>query len=319
MNLLFNSHEILMDDLINISIDIPLDENGMLGRECNECKRYFKLKPGTGLQTTYCHCPYCDYEGESDTFWTEAQIKYAESMAMNQAFKMVIKPSMDQLFKSFKDLERRSKNSLLQFKVKVSGKEISFPVKYYTEQDIETTIECNNCGLIFSVYGVFARCPDCSELNAFLIYKKSLEIIQKQYEISQKPEIPTVLKDQTLVSVLNSAISVFDSLGKELRKRKPDKYPLKPKNLFQNLRVLNTSIGEIISNQLSNYSRLDLMFQVRHIYEHNMGVIDEDFIKALPEYSDYVGRKYKISENDVKDFLQSMFDLGKIIEEYHNN
>ena len=111
-----------MNDNIKISINIPLDEEGMLGRECNECKRYFKLKPGSGISTTHCHCPYCEYEGESDTFWTEAQIKYAESIAMNQVYKEFIKPSLDGLLKSFKELERRSRNSLLQFKVKISAK-----------------------------------------------------------------------------------------------------------------------------------------------------------------------------------------------------
>lgn len=151
-----------------------------------------------------------------------------------------------------------------------------------------------------------------------MVYRKSLEIIQKQFEITQKPEVPVELKDQTLGSVLTSAVSIFDSLGKELRKRKPNKYPSKPKNLFQNLKVLNNSIGDIVSNQHKNYGRLELMFQVRHIYEHNMGVIDEDFIKAIPEFSNHLGRKYIIYANDINDFIQSMFELGQIIEDYHN-
>lgn len=90
-----------MGDL-NISVTIPLDENGMIGRECLECKQYFKLKPGTGLETDYSHCPYCDYEGNADTFWTQAQLEYAQSIAMQQALNEFVKPEMDKLMNSFK-------------------------------------------------------------------------------------------------------------------------------------------------------------------------------------------------------------------------
>ncbi|MDZ7792117.1 MAG: hypothetical protein U5P10_00065 [Spirochaetia bacterium] len=64
-----------VSDNIEISVPFPTDEDGMLGRECLECEEYFKIKPGTGLETTYCHCPYCEYEGEADTFWTPEQIE----------------------------------------------------------------------------------------------------------------------------------------------------------------------------------------------------------------------------------------------------
>ena len=43
-----------------MSISIPTDENGYLGRECPEksCEGYFKIKPGTGLPSaTDCICP----------------------------------------------------------------------------------------------------------------------------------------------------------------------------------------------------------------------------------------------------------------------
>ena len=135
-----------MGDL-NVSVTIPLDENGMMGRECLECEQYFKLKPGTGLETDHCHCPYCDYEGNADTFWTQAQLEYARSIAMQQAFNKIVKPQLDKLTNSFKQLERNSRNSLIQFKVKTTGNNYRFPIKYYSESDLETNLTCDNCGL----------------------------------------------------------------------------------------------------------------------------------------------------------------------------
>ncbi|MBS1542091.1 MAG: hypothetical protein JST14_00525, partial [Bacteroidetes bacterium] len=283
-----------MGDTIQVSVKIPLDDDGMMGRECLECKKYFKLKPGTGLPTDHCHCPYCDYEGKSNTFWTPNQLEYAKSVGLNQVFRSHIKPSLDRLTDSFKELERSSRYSLIKFTVKSSGHDNLFPIKYYREEELETKLECDSCGLVFSIYGVFARCPDCNELNAFLIFDKSIEVTEKQFEIFTKPEIPPELRTQSLSSILSYCVSAFDGLGKELRKRRPTLYPDKPKNLFQNLYALNEHLNNLISDKHSNYPQLLKMFQVRHLYEHNMGVVDEDFIKRLPQYSSTLGRKFML-------------------------
>lgn len=303
-----------MGDTIQVSVKIPLDDDGMMGRECLECKKYFKLKPGTGLPTDHCHCPYCDYEGKSNTFWTPDQLEYAKSVGLNQVFRSHIKPSLDRLTDSFKELERSSRNSLIKFTVKSSGHDHFFPIKYYREEELETKLECDSCGLVFSIYGVFARCPDCNELNAFLIFDKSIEVTERQFEIFTKPEIPTELKTQSLSSILSSCVSAFDGLGKELRKRKPTLYPERPKNLFQNLHALNEHLNNLISDKHSNYPQLLKMFQVRHLYEHNMGVVDEDFIKKLPQYSSSLGRKFMLDERELKDFIDSVKELGEIIK-----
>lgn len=306
-----------MGDL-NVSVNIPLDENGMMGRECLECEQYFKLKPGTGLETSHCHCPYCDYEGGADTFWTQAQLEYAKSIAVQQAFNKIIKPQLDKLTNSFKQLERNSRNSLIQIKVKTSGNNFSFPIKYYSESELETNLTCDNCGLEFAIYGVFSNCPDCNMSNAFLIYDKSIEVIRKKLEIFSKPEIAEDIIEISLNSILTSTISAFDGLGKELRSIKPDHYPSKPRNLFQNIYVLNEKMDNLIAERHSDFNKLIKYFQIRHVIEHNMAVVDSDCIEKVPELSHMKGRKYKLSISELDDFINSMTELGTIIKENHN-
>lgn len=303
---------------MNISVTIPLDENGMIGRECLECEQYFKLKPGTGLETDQCNCPYCDYKGNADTFWTKAQLEYAQSIAMQQAFDKIVKSSLDKLTNSFKQLERSSRNSLIQFKVTTSGTKIDFPIKYYSESELETSLTCDNCGLDFAIYGVFSNCPDCNETNAFQIFDKSLEVIKKKLDIFSKPDIPDDIIEISLSSILTSTISAFDGLGKELRNKKPNLYPSKPRNLFQNIFVLNKEMNNFISDKHSDFQELVKNFQVRHIFEHNMGVVDADYIKKVPNSTNMLGRKYKLTVSELETFISLMSELGKIVKENYN-
>src|SRR5690606_10549834 len=117
-------------------ITIPKDEDGFIGRECLECKRYFKLKPGTGLPTQYCNCPYCEYEGEQNTFWTQDQLDYAQSVGKQIAYEKLVAPLLDDLTKSFKKLESSTKGGFLQIKVNTTRNKPFFPIKYYNESEL---------------------------------------------------------------------------------------------------------------------------------------------------------------------------------------
>lgn len=305
-----------MSDNIKIEVNIPPDEKGMVGRECPECKLYFKVKLGTGLSTKFCNCPYCEYSGDSDNFWTKNQLEYAQSIAINQILNDHVRPSLEKLTKQFKALESRSRNSLIKIKVNTKMPNLTLPIKYYTEYELETSILCDNCGLEFSIYGVFSKCPDCNRTNAFLIYNKSLEVTHRRLEIFSKPEIPDDIKEGLLNTIVTSTISAFDGLGKELRKRNREIFPPKPKNLFQNITLLDENMGGIISSRHSNFATLHKFFQLRHILEHNMGVVDQDFIRKLPSYSRMLGRKYTLTINETQEFLNMMTELGRIIQEH---
>lgn len=39
-----------MGDEVRLHITLPVDDEGMLGRQCANCDQYFKLKLGTGIQ-----------------------------------------------------------------------------------------------------------------------------------------------------------------------------------------------------------------------------------------------------------------------------
>ena len=296
----------------SLRIDLPTDEKGMIGRECPNCTQFFKVKPGTGIiDIETCTCPYCEYKEDSNKFLTTAQKEYVESVAINKVLGYALK----ELEKSFKDLERTTRNSLISFKVKTN--KINLPIKYYSEQSLVTLISCDYCGLEFAIYGIFATCPDCRKLTPMSIFRKSLEVTKKRLKILDViPLNEAETREALIIDSLSSAVASFDSLGKRLQKQFLQKLPDKPKNLFQNLdvlyRVLEKSTSLNLNDLLSTdeYEKMYYLFQVRHIWTHNFGEVDEDFVKKTKSDVNLIGKRIIPKEDEVSNFIDLIEKFG---------
>lgn len=309
---------------ITIKFNLPPDEQGLIGRECPKCQQYFKVKSGTGLPTSTCHCPYCLYTGSHNEFFTKDQVEYAKSVALKEAMEQVIEPDFRKLERSFKELERATRGGFIQIKVKTKRSPMVIPPSYYREKEVETYVICDHCGLEFAIYGVFANCSDCGKLNALTIFSKSIEVARKRLHILDSIKDEVELQGGILEDALSGGVSAFDALGKVLQSRYPAIFPQKPKNLFQNLEVLSDALsksgGKSLSDMIGkeNFEFLFEMFQVRHIYEHNMGVIDDNFVRKIPNLGHLKNRKYPLEKGKIEKFLAIVLEGGnkilKIVE-----
>jgi Zn finger protein HypA/HybF involved in hydrogenase expression len=294
-----------------ISVPMSADENGLFGRECPSCRMYFKIKPVSDLTTTQGICPYCGYTDILGDFLTQDQRAYLESVAAREFLGPLLRDFADDL----KRLETPS-NGFIQ--LKISATVPDFPIQFYQEKILETNVTCDTCGLVFSIYGVFSNCPDCGKLNARVIYDKSLDASNGKLVLSGDNTIDEHVRADLIKDALTGTVSAFDALGKALR-AKHTAIPAKPNNLFQNFlaldKVLATLTGKNISQFLTpaDSDFLFLIFQVRHIYEHNAGVIDSDFVAKLPAYAHQLGRKFPLRKDDVSLFIVLMRQLGDAI------
>jgi hypothetical protein len=227
----------------------------------------------------------------------------------------VLAPALRKLQQSLKGIEQRTRGNLVQFKVKAHP--IEFPVKYYSERDLETLVICDSCGLHFAIFGVFAGCPDCKRLTSMSIFTKSLEVARKRLRlVNNIPASETDIRQALLVDTLVSIVAAFDGLGKRLRIDYPNALPQKPRNLFQNLDALNASLATLFSTSLeqllgpTRYEGMYNLFQVRHLWDHNFGEIDDDFIKKTRCSPSLLRTKYQVTEQEVTDLLILVEEAG---------
>jgi len=74
---------------MEISVDVPLDDDGYVDRECPNCERPFRWRYGpssetarTNVELTQYHCPYCGIEAAADQWWTREQVQHMQASAM---------------------------------------------------------------------------------------------------------------------------------------------------------------------------------------------------------------------------------------------
>ena len=307
-----------MDHLRRLGNRIPIpikpDEHGFTGRECpqSDCEGYFKIEFGTGLEgeDLPCHCPYCGHTAKHDHFWTKEQIEFARSVVMRKVTDAVRKDLKEMEF----NLRPRGPFGIglsLTFK---PGSLV--PIHRYREKRLETEVVCDDCTLRYSVYGVFAFCPDCGRHNSLQILERNIEFVEKMLDLAVNTE--SDISRMLIEDGLENCVSILDGFGRELcrvyAKDAPNR-AIAERISFQNLqgakRNLQDAFGIDLASEVTadEWRLLVRGFQKRHLIAHRMGVVDQDYIAKGADSEAVVGRKIHINPDEVREFLRL---VGKV-------
>ena len=305
-----------MSQGIELSIPISTDEDGFLGRECpeEECLGYFKVEPGTGLvgEDLPCHCPYCGHTAPHDHFWTQDQLKYAESVAMRKAQDYFLGMLEDTLPPT---RPRRNDFLSISWQVKPGA---PLPLRHYQEKELETKLVCDDCGLRYAVYGVFAHCPDCGRHNSLQMLASNLDLAARELQLAASIDKP--LADQLVSDALENAVAAFDAFARELFRvnAASASSPSQAEGLSgQNLVRLKDRVSELFGFDLSHpldaveWASLVRAFQKRHLIAHKMGVIDEAYIASTGDSTAMKGRKITLLSAEVEGVLPLIRRVGE--------
>lgn len=302
-----------------VSVQIPRDENGLLGRECpnEECLGYFKVKPGTGLTGPglLCHCPYCGKAADPNSFWTKEQIEYAKSVAFRK-FADAVRKDLKQF-----EFEYPARGTFgIGISMKLQPGPLP-PLRHYREQKLETDVVCDECALHYAVFGLFAYCPDCGVHNSLQVLQRNLALVAKQLELAASVESPDLAR-HLIEDGLENCVSAFDGFARETcRVRATHSQDAgRAANLsFQNLGNAAKSVQTLFGVDLQSavdpaaWDRTTRAFFKRHLLAHRSGVIDEKYVLSSGDTAAIVGRRISIQPLDVTEVAETVAALGSAL------
>ncbi|WP_025727755.1 hypothetical protein [Heyndrickxia ginsengihumi] len=145
---------------MQIPINLRLDDDGLLRKQCPYCDQQFKIYPSdekSAFQRLYC--PLCGLPAPKDSFFTDDQIEMAYTLASNAVFSAINK--------ELSDLKRSFRNDkLVKLEVNPLKPKDVKPIIETSNFDNVTMSCCDKHAFIFSpsTYKVL-YCHYCGEIN----------------------------------------------------------------------------------------------------------------------------------------------------------
>jgi len=315
--------------MISIPVTIHSDEKGYFDRECpnEDCLYTFKILMKDWeekVSDDEVHCPLCGHVDTSDKWWTQDQLEKMQEIAASWAMNYI----QGELDKSFKKLERSTRHNKYFRITYKPGRRVTFinnPIGQ--REEWETEICCEKCGTHYSVIGSAYFCPCCGFNSAVNSFNDSLDSIEKMLESLR--EMKAMLTDkynadsaETMCrSMLESSIGDMVSAFQKFASCKYDELSGKTSrvNDFQIVdkgsQLFEEETGKKYSDWLSagELAFMKLMFQRRHLLEHNNGMVDQQYLNKSGDTSYSLGQRIIVKEADAHSLLAILRKLGSSI------
>ncbi len=312
--------------MISIPVTLHSDEKGYLDRECpnEDCLYTFKVLMKDWeekVSDKEVHCPLCGYVDTADKWWTQDQLNKVHDITKSWAMNYI----QGELDKAFKKLERSTRHNKYCRIAYKPGRRITFinnPIGQ--REEWETEICCEKCGTHYSVIGSAFFCPCCGYNSAVTSYNNSLDSIQRMLEslkdmksmMTEKYNADTA--ETMCRSLLESSIGDMVSAFQKFASCKYEELSGKISrvNDFQMIdkgsQLFETETGYKYSDWLSadELNSMKVMFQKRHLLEHNNGMVDQRYIDKSHDTNYSVGQRIIVKEADAFGLMRIIRKLG---------
>jgi len=307
-------------DQYTMSITIPPDELGFIGRECpnNACSlAYFKVKLGTGVTEgqVVAYCPYCRHADEPSDFATKEQIRYAKDTVIQEAHKG-ISGVIEEAFGLGPTRKKKIGGGLIS--VEISYKPGTLPpLRRPLEEELRRDITCPRCGLEHAVFGLAIWCPDCGS-DIFPVHVRAeYEVIKKMLrDIPRRREMfGARLAARDIENALEDSVSLFEAVLRAVTRRKmrenghtdaeTDTLMKKIGNGYQSIaratnlcqELLDIDLTSGISEEEAEF--LTTVFEKRHPITHNLGILDRKYLDRVRS-GELEGRDIPVTTEEVE-------------------
>ena len=280
-----------------LSISVPTD-SGFIGRSCASCHRYFKVH--VDFLDKLLHCAYCGVGSSKEDLLTADQRRHVKQAGLEKA-KEIAYREVDRMMA---DLARRFRGQKhITFKHKPVNYRARLVTPTYRERKVDSEITCPQCGTRFQVYGIFGYCPGCTSEQT-LIYDANVEIIQSEVHGSADPR-------RALRHAYGDLVSTFETICK----RHANRLHItggRFQDLFDARKTFKDAVGIDMLETVppANLLILRRVFQKRHTAGHAGGVIDEKYVRLIPEDRAMLGKEVEFS---LPEFLEAARILRPVL------
>lgn len=295
---------------------IQSDEQGMWGRNCPLCKKYFRTNHVDGVNDI-TFCPYCSYAATSLAFISKEQRTYITAF-YDALMRAVIKKTNTAL-----DIAEITDET---------------PAWHYSEEKQQFHFVCDtkDCHAETDILGDgYGYCPRCGRTNGRKLFFERMNEMSAHWEdirktISDENERGAVWEDMT-----EKCVKQFEAFAKHLR-AKVLRFPMTSNRRreleglsFQRPFQADESLTQWFDIGLfewpgnpttpkrsvpkSGLPFIRLMFQKRHILMHNLGVVDEDYLNKSGDNQVRLHERIRVSTEEIKRFIESIQLMGSIL------
>lgn len=127
---------------MDMRVEMPLDDDGYVDRECPACRKPFRCliewssdTPTLGADLDVFHCPYCGMAAEADQWWTPEQVEYLRSSAIT-----ALMPEIEGQLRDLANSISQTGYLSAEFKAPQIG-----PARPIFVEDLETTTVASPC------------------------------------------------------------------------------------------------------------------------------------------------------------------------------
>lgn len=319
-----------------ITIPIPTDPDGLVGRECqNEsCSpAYFKIKLGTGITEgqKQAYCPYCRHAGDPASFATKAQIEYAKSIVVREAHK-----GIGNMIEEALDLGPSRSRSLGGgfLPVTMTYKPGDLPhVWPPLEEELRRDVKCPNCGLEHAAFGLATWCPDCGRdifpahiAAEFSVVKSMLSDVERR-----RQQLGARVAARDVENALEDTVSIFEAALRVMTRRYMKNSGMADEevesllrkrigNKYQNIQLADQvckaelSIGLFEGIHEKDVEQLRLTFEKRHPITHNLGIVDRKYLEKARS-GDLEGRDVPVTVTEIDRAIALSF---QVLQQFHS-
>lgn len=323
---MFDNTKRMLNELargVRIAIDIPLDAEGYIDRQCPAeiCQAEFKILADdleAKVKQESAYCPICKEEAAADDWNTEEQKEYIKQQALAHLHRRINQALVT-------DARKQPQKAFIKWTVKPSAPPFVIPIQ--AADEFRQKFICEECGCRYASIGAAFFCPACGHNSAITAFDNSVETVQKN--IAALPDIRAALAAQfgddtaqdslrqLIENSLDRLVGAFQRLSEALFEKSPNAANIKRrKNVFQNLAessaLWQQATGKRFEDFLSTTEMDDLvrLFQQRHLIAHRDGIVDQEYLNKSGDTIYSVGQRLIIREQSVLNLANLVSKLG---------